>query len=538
MDSAKNLIYHVKAKIDKHKLLVLHNNWLLINSLIILLTFSFCSCSSDTISSDKPIRDGELLISKSKTFALGFFTPGKSTSRYVGIWYNNLSIQTVVWVANRDSPINDTSGILSIDQDGNLVLHHNLSTIPIWSTNVSIPQSQRNSTSVIAQLSDRGNLVIVLKTTKNVIWESFDYPTDTFLPYQRFGFDRKTNQSWFLQSWKTNDDPGKGAFTLKFSTIGKPQFFMYKNNLPWWRGGPWIGSILAGVPSVKRERATFNVSFVEDENNVVLTYNIFYKSVITRIVVRESGFFQTLTWDNQKNQWNQFNSEPANQCDNYGTCGSNSNCDPLNFEDFKCTCLPGFEPKFPRDWYQSIDGSGGCVRKKGVSVCGNGEGFVKVESLKVPDTSVAVFKGGLSLEECQKECLTNCSWTAYAAADVRNGGSGCLAWYGDLMDIQKLTDQGQDLFLRVNKVELANYDIKSKGVLDKKRLAAILVASIVAIVLLLLFHYYLHLSLTKKCHVSFFNFSFFLWCSNITWIVCYIVYQCYAYNLSNFLSNS
>jgi hypothetical protein len=205
---------------------------------------------------------------------------------------------------------------------------------------------------------------------------------------------------------------------------------------------------------VKRERATFNVSFVEDENNVVLTYNIFYKSVITRIVVRESGFFQTLTWDNQKNQWNQFNSEPANQCDNYGTCGSNSNCNPLNFEDFKCTCLPGFEPKFPRDWYDSGDGSGGCIRKKGASVCGNGEGFVKVVSLKVPDTSVAVAKGGLSLEECEKECLRNCSCTAYIVADVSHGESGCLTWHGDLMDIQKLTDQGQDLFLRVNKVEL------------------------------------------------------------------------------------
>ncbi|MCI65034.1 G-type lectin S-receptor-like serine/threonine-protein kinase, partial [Trifolium medium] len=84
---------------------------------------------------------------------------------------------------------------------------------------------------------------------------------------------------------------------------------------------------------------------------------------------------------------------------------------------------------------------GGCVRKKGASVCRNGEGFVKVVSLKVPDTSVAVAKG-LSLEECEKQCLRDCSCTAYAAADVSNGGSGCLAWHGDLMDIQKLTDQG------------------------------------------------------------------------------------------------
>ena len=457
MDSDKTHLYLVTTQNHKHnKLLLLHNtnNWLLNYLILLFLAFSFCSCSSDTISSDTRIKDGEILISKSKTFALGFFTPGKSISRYVGIWYYNLPIQTVVWVANRDTPINDTSGILSIDRNGNLVLNHNLSTIPIWSTNVSLPQSQINSTNVMAKLSDIGNLVLMLNSTKNVIWESFDHPTDTLLPYLKVGFDRKTNQSWFLQSWKTDDDPGKGSFTLKFSTIGKPQLFMYNYDLPWWRGGHWNGELLVGIPNMKRDMATFNVSLVEDDNYVALTYNMFDKSVITRITVQQSGFFQTFMWDSQKSQWNRYWSEPTDQCDNYGTCGSNNNCDPFNFDDFKCTCLLGFEPKFPRDWYESRDGSGECVRKKGVSVCGNGEGFVKVVSLKVPDTSVAVAKGGLSLEECEKECLRNCSCTDYAVADVRNGGSGCLAWHGDLMDVQKLSDQGQDLFLRVIAVEL------------------------------------------------------------------------------------
>ncbi|KAI5386371.1 hypothetical protein KIW84_072774 [Lathyrus oleraceus] len=481
MDSAKNLLYLVITQ--NHR----YNNLQLNRLIIFLFIFSFCSCSTDTISIHKPITDGgDLLVSKSKTFALGFFTPGKSTSRYVGIWYYNLPNQTVVWVANRDTPINDTSGILSIDPSGNLVLHHNLSTIPIWSTDVSLTQSLTNNTSiVIAQLSDLANLVLKLNNTKTVIWESFDHPTDTMLSYQRVGFDRKSNQSWFLQSWTTDDDPGKGAYTLKFSTNGKPQLFIYNRNNPWWRGGPWNGELLAGVPNLKRDMALFNVTLVEDDNYLALTYNMLDESVITRIVLEKSGFLQSFTWDSQKSQWSRYLYEPTNQCDNYKTCGSNSNCNPLNYDNFKCTCLLGFEPKFPRDWYDTRDGSGGCVRKKGVSVCGNGEGFVKVVSLKVPDTSVAVAKGGLSLEECEKECLRNCSCTAYAAVDVRNGGSGCLAWYGDLMDIQKLSDQGQDLFLRVDKVELANYYTKSKGTLNKKRMAAILVASIVAIVLLL-----------------------------------------------------
>ncbi|XP_057417707.1 G-type lectin S-receptor-like serine/threonine-protein kinase RKS1 [Lotus japonicus] len=434
-------------------------------------------------------KNGELLVSKDKTFALGFFSPGKSSSRYVGIWFNNLPEKTVVWVANRDNPINDTTGVLSINPDGNLVLHNNFSTIPIWSTNVN-SGSANSSTNVIAQLSDIANLVLILNTTKTIIWQSFDHPTDTMLPYLKVGFDRRTNKSLFLQSWKTDDDPGRGAFTLKFSTSGKPQLFVYRHNFPWWRGGSWNGELLMGIPNMKRDMATFNVSFIEDDNHVELSYNMFDKSLITRIVVQQSGFFQTFTWDNQKSQWNRYWSEPTDQCDNYGTCGSNSNCDPLNFEEFQCSCLPGFEPKFPREWYENRDGSGGCVRKQGAaSVCDDGEGFVKVEGLKVPDTSVAIEKKGLSLEECEQECLRNCSCEAYAVADVRNGGSGCLAWHGNLMDTQKLSDQGQDLFVRVDAVELANYYKKSKGVLGKKRIIAILVASVLAIFLLASVYY-------------------------------------------------
>ncbi|CAJ1936282.1 unnamed protein product [Sphenostylis stenocarpa] len=463
-------------------------NVYLLCSLILLLSFSFCSCS-DTIFGDKGIRDGELLVSKSQTFALGFFTPGKSNFRYVGIWYNNVQEQTVAWVANRNTPMNDTSGVLSINPDGNLVLQHKYSTVPVWSTNIST--TQLNSTEVMAKLTDIGNLVLILNNTKTVVWQSFDHPTDTLLPDLRVGFDRRTNQSWFLQSWKTDDDPGTGSYTLKISSSGQPQMVFYNKNLPFWRGGSWNGELFMGVPDMKRDMYTFNVSFIEDDNHVLLSYNMVDKSLISRVVVQPSGFFQVFTWDNQNSQWNRYWSEPTNQCDNYGTCGSNGNCDPLNFEEFRCTCLPGFEPKYPDDWYKNRDGSGGCVRKHRASICGDGEGFVKLEGLKLPDTSEATAIKGWSLDECQGDCLRNCSCTAYAVLDVRNGGSGCLAWHGNLVDIQKLSDQGQDLFVRVDAVELANYNKKTKGVLGKKRMVAILIASALTSVILFSCVYYL-----------------------------------------------
>ena len=62
--------------------------------------------------------------------------------------------------------------------------------------------------------------------------------------------------------------------------------------------------------------------------------------------------------------------------------------------------------------------------------------------------------------------MRNCSCTAYAVADVRNGGSGCLAWHGDLMDTKKLIDQGQDLFVRVDAVELGTLSHTMSSVLN------------------------------------------------------------------------
>ncbi|KAK9068578.1 hypothetical protein SSX86_012693 [Deinandra increscens subsp. villosa] len=91
-------------------------------SVFIFLIFPFCT-STDTITLTQPVKDGDILVSNGQTFALGFFSPVDSTNRYVGIWYNKVSEQTIVWVANRDRPIANSSGILSVDKTGNLVLH-------------------------------------------------------------------------------------------------------------------------------------------------------------------------------------------------------------------------------------------------------------------------------------------------------------------------------------------------------------------------------------------------------------------------------
>ncbi|KAB5533878.1 hypothetical protein DKX38_016964 [Salix brachista] len=106
----------------------------------------------------------------------------------------------------------------------------------------------------------------------------------------------------------------------------------------------------------------FNVTFVSNLNEVSIMYRMNNPSVISRMVVNESGLVQRLTWNGRDQRWIGIWSAPKDQCDGYSQCGKNSNCDPYKADDFICNCLPGFEPESPREWYLR-DGSKAKYRK-------------------------------------------------------------------------------------------------------------------------------------------------------------------------------
>jgi len=65
-----------------------------------------------TLTPNQSIRDwpeGQSLMSKDQNFELGFFRPGNSSYRYLGIRFVKVKEQTLVWVANREDPINGPS---------------------------------------------------------------------------------------------------------------------------------------------------------------------------------------------------------------------------------------------------------------------------------------------------------------------------------------------------------------------------------------------------------------------------------------------
>ncbi|XP_024158585.1 G-type lectin S-receptor-like serine/threonine-protein kinase At1g11410 [Rosa chinensis] len=435
------------------------------------------SCiSTETITLNQAIKDGDVLVSSRKIFALGFFSPGNSGKRYVGVWYNQVPNKTIVWVANRDNPVNDTSGFLAIQGNGGLVIYGNERNIPLWSANVSL--SSPNSS--IVKLLDTGNLVLLENgDSQRVVWQGFDYPTDTMLPTMKLGVDRRSGLNRSLTSWKSQSDPGKGNCSY-WVDPGGLQMILYKDGAPRWRSeiGSWTG-----------QRWGVVTTFVYNEDEVtVVTIPTTNQSTFSRTVLDESGILGRFMWDDRLHQWTDYWSAPIERCDFYGQCGPNGNCDPYTVDTtlitIGCSCLPGYEPKSPEDWYMR-DGSGGCVNETGISMCRSGEGFVKVKNVKLPDSSLASVDMSLSLKECEKKCLENCSCTAYSSANESSREVGCVTWYGDLMDTSTNPDVGQDLYVRVDAAVLAEYAKKSNALSKKGKLAISLASSAVLALLLL-----------------------------------------------------
>ncbi|CAN0839987.1 G-type lectin S-receptor-like serine/threonine-protein kinase SD1-1 [Linum grandiflorum] len=76
-----------------------------------------------------------------------------------------------------------------------------------------------------------------------------------------------------------------------------------------------------------------------------------------------------------------------------------------------------------------------------------------------------------------ESCVRNCSCTAYANLDTRNGGSGCLIWFTVLLDIRALYDYDQDLYIRMAASVFFSAASISKRVKSKKKLVWIILAS-------------------------------------------------------------
>ena len=111
-------------------------------------------------------------LSRSGLYAFGFYKQGNGYA--AGIFMAGIPEKTVVWTANRDDPPVSSNATLLFAGDGRLVLQMGQEQVAVVA---------ESSESASASKLNSGNFVIY-NSDREIIWESFDYPTDTLLPGQ------------------------------------------------------------------------------------------------------------------------------------------------------------------------------------------------------------------------------------------------------------------------------------------------------------------------------------------------------------------
>ncbi|XP_059437183.1 G-type lectin S-receptor-like serine/threonine-protein kinase At1g11330 isoform X2 [Corylus avellana] len=419
-----------------------------LSALLVLLS-CFClefGSATDTITAAKFINDSETIISNGGDFKLGFFSPPNSTNRYVGIWYAEISVFTVVWVANRNNPLKNSSGILTISEDGNLVVLDGQKKV-LWSSNLT--NSVVNSS---AQLLDSGNLVLRGNTTGTIIWESFQHPSNTIIKNMKISTDVRTGKKVQLTSWKSPSDPSIGNFSAGIEVRNIPEIFIWNDSNTYWRSGPWNGQVFIGVPnmySVYRDGVTL---VPDNDGTFYFSFSFSNESFTTQFVLNAQGNLQETHFDTGDDRWVIGWSALNTDCHVYGKCGAFGSCNSQNSPI--CSCIRGFEPKNGEEWNRG-NWTSGCERRRPLqcervdngSDGGKKDGFLKLTMMKVPD--LADWSSALE-EKCRNQCLENCSCIAYAY----DSGIGCMAWTRSLIDLQKFSSGGVDLYVRLAYSEL------------------------------------------------------------------------------------
>lgn len=406
------------------------------------LTSSHLICEArDSIDVANPLFGDQTLVSAVNKFELGFFT-AENGGRYVAIWYHKLVPRTVVWVAQRDKPLPSSCEGIQIREDGGnaevvcgngngrfALITHSVGSLGPRASNITL------------QLLDSGNLVLVDAFSGERLWQSFDEPTDTFLP------GMIPNDIVILSSWVTPSDPSPGNYSFRqdqgiYEILEKPVKTYWKS----------------------KERNSFMKStipfFVEQllRNNSNIT--------TPRLVMNSSGEIQFYRL-NDSRSWSLLWSVPEGPCSKYNTCGKFGVCNAKN--KVLCDCPRGFSPVSLEDW-ESGRYSEGCERV--ISECSRRRSFLNITLVRVGG-GVKRFDQAQNEALCKETCLNECKCQAFyfkvddpRGRETRTNGT-CWIWMDNVENLhQDSMDSSISLSLRVSDGKITSPNACSVSVIS------------------------------------------------------------------------
>ncbi|KAG8077505.1 hypothetical protein GUJ93_ZPchr0007g5173 [Zizania palustris] len=371
-------------------------------SVLFVHVLSCCSASPwQTISTSTSLQvdHGEtFLVSPDTAFSCGFYSSGKDTNAYYfSIWFTHATDRTVVWRADSGIPVNGHGSKISLSHEGNLVLA-DVNGSTVWESKTGWGKH------TTAALLNSGNLVIRAPDNR-IVWQSFDWPTDTLLPSQRLTREKRlVSPSGYHVLYFDNDN----VLRLLYN-------------------GPDITSIYWPSPdynALQNGRTRFNSSKIadlDDEGNFISSDG--FKMVALdsgfgirrRITMDYDGNFRMYSLDPSTGNWKVTGQGVIEMCYVHGLCGKNGICEYS--PGLRCTCPPGYEMTDPENW------SKGCKPTFSVSCSKQREDFTFIQ---IPHGDFYGFdlssNKSISFQQCMQICLDSCACSSFT---YKSGGGLC-----------------------------------------------------------------------------------------------------------------
>ncbi|XP_020239927.1 G-type lectin S-receptor-like serine/threonine-protein kinase At1g67520 isoform X1 [Cajanus cajan] len=170
------------------------------------------------------------------------------------------------WIANRNDPIDNNSGVLlTLNHSGALTITSQGGN-PITLFSPLLP-TKRN---VAVTLLDSGNLVLgeydASGSMKHVMWQSFDHPSDVLLPGMKLGVNHKTNHTWLVVSSFSTNNPSSGSFALEWEPRNG-ELVIKRGGKIYWTSGVLKNNKFENVPGHMQVMYEYKIVSNKDEES-------------------------------------------------------------------------------------------------------------------------------------------------------------------------------------------------------------------------------------------------------------------------------
>ncbi|KAG6672024.1 hypothetical protein I3842_16G035900 [Carya illinoinensis] len=375
-------------------------------------------------------------------FSAGFYSVGHNAYCFA-IWFDSRPSRsqdrTVVWMANRDQPVNGRKSKLSLLRTGNLILT-DTGEFTVWQTNTN------SLSSLELHLYDTGNLVLRTLGGEN-LWESFHFPTDTLLPQQLLTSNTK------LVSSRSQTNYSSGLYKLLFEIDNVLSLLYDGAEVPsiYWPDPRFHRGYNDGRFVYNSRRFAVLDSFGNFNSSDKFTFlSTDYGQLLHRRLTLDSdGNLRLYSWDEEGEIWVVSWQALQRPCFIPGVCGANGICSYVPGIGGKCSCLPGYKMIKHSDWSQ------GCEPELDLTFGKSKFDFLQVSHLRFYGNDYNT-SYSYTLDQCKKLCLELADCKAFRYTfNTASGTSDCFPKIL-LINGERSPSFSGSFYLRVPKKDLSH----------------------------------------------------------------------------------